>query len=57
MSLEEGGGQVRVPMSGTCLEDDLVFVAKQVARSVERVSLWLALLECAVPLGEDGLEP
>ena len=54
---ETGSKPILVDLLGTCLEDDPAFIAKQVTKSIERVTPWLAQLDCVDPLREDGLEP
>ena len=53
----EGSKDLLIPIPGTCLEDEPAFIAKQVAKSIERVTPWLAQLYCVKPPRDDDLEP
>ena len=56
---EEQGrrNQLYINAPGTCIEDEPDFIAKQVAKSVERVTPWLAQLDAAEPPADNELEP
>ncbi|KAF7796104.1 hypothetical protein EIP86_007275 [Pleurotus ostreatoroseus] len=54
---EIAGTQIYIDLPGTCLEDEPYVIAKQVAQSIERVTPWLAQLDCTAPPSDSSLEP
>lgn len=51
----ESDNQIMIPCTGNTIEDDPKYIAKQVAKSIKRVTPWLARLEDFEPLCEDAL--